>query len=300
MELLTTSSSLVDRLVRMDPARPRQDRAAIERAVGAYLKGLGPRRRRVVWVEDARSGFRHVAEQAHTGGLASAALIRLDYVWYLTRFLTLISVCGAFGAFAAFAPLGFVASWLSGDKTGMVVRGHVGSPTLMSVMIAAALVGTFYLALVSLLARNMRKRRAVAEPIKAALRLMQPHWDAATLAAVGHESDVFVVDFWHHVRNNVPFAAHEQASREVLGPSTRHITGSEGCPMTEAFEGGLFLYWVGPREVVCVPHPVLYIVDGQLHREDGPAMQWASGESYWFRQGNELGSPTSATNSASS
>jgi hypothetical protein len=270
---LTTSSSLVDRLARMDPARPRQDRAAIERAVGAYLKGLGPRRRRVVWVEDARSGFRYVAEQAHTGGLASAALTRLDYVWYLTRFLILIWACGSLGAFAASAPLGFFASWLSGDRTGMVVRGHVGSPTLVSVMMAAALMGTFYLALVSLFARNMRKRRAVAEPIEAALRLRQPHWDAATLAAVGNEPNVFVVDFWHHVRNNVPFAAHEQAFREVLGPSTRHIIGRQACPMTEAFERGLFLYWVGPREVVCVPQPVLHIVDGQLHREDGPAVR---------------------------
>jgi hypothetical protein len=117
---------------------------------------------------------------------------------------------------------------------------------------------------------------------------MQPYWDAATLAAAGNESDVFVLDFWRHIRSNVPFAAHEQAHREVLGPSARHIIGSQACPMTEAFEAGLFLYWVGLREVVCVPQPMLHIVDGQLHREDGPAMEWASGESYWFRQGHEF------------
>jgi hypothetical protein len=288
MKLLATSSSLVDRLKRMDPARPRQDRAAIERAIRAHLKGLGPRRRRVVWVEDARSGFRHVAEPAHTGVLSSAVLTRIDYVWYLIRFLVLIAVCGGLGSFAVSAPLGVLAAWLAGDRVGMVVRAHIGPPTLMSVMVAATLVGTFYLVLVLLFARNMRRRRAVAEPIEAALHLMQPYWDTATVAAAGQESDV---DFWHHVRNNVPFAAHEQAFGEVFGPSIRHITGSQACPMTEAFEAGLFLYWVGSREVVCVPQPVLHVVNGRLHREDGPAVVWASGEGHWFRHGDEIVPP---------
>lgn len=291
MKLRATRSSLVERLLRVDPARPRQDRAAIERAIGAHLKGLGPWRRRVVWVADARSGFRHVAGQAYTGGLASAVLTRIGYAWYLTRFLVSIAVFGGLGAFAVSAPLGFFASWLGGDKAGMVLRGHVGAPTLTSVMVAAALVGAFYTVLVLLLVRNMRRRRAVAEPIEAALRLMQPYWDAATLAAAGQESDVFVADFWHHVRNNVPFAVHEQALREVSWPSTRHITGSQACPMAEAFEAGLFLYWVGPREVVCVPRPVLHIVGGELHREDGPAVEWASGEGHWFRHGDEIVAP---------
>jgi hypothetical protein len=157
-------SSLVDRLARMDPARPRRDKAVIERAIGAHLRGLSPRRRRIVWVEDARSGLR---EQAHTGGLASAALTRIDYAWYLTRVLVLISVGGGLDAFAATAPLGLFASWLCGDKTGMVVRGHVGPPTPMSVVVATALVGTFYLVLALLFARNMRRRRAVVEPVEA-------------------------------------------------------------------------------------------------------------------------------------
>src|SRR5688572_1669336 len=163
MKLRATSSSLVERLLRVDPARPRQDRAAIERAIGAHLKGLGPWRRRVVWVEDARSGFRHVAGQAYTSGLASAVLTRIGYAWYLTRFLVSIAVFGGLGAFAVSAPLGFFASWIGGDKAGMVLRDHVGAPTLMSVTVAAALVGAFYTVLVLLLVRNMRRRRAVAE-----------------------------------------------------------------------------------------------------------------------------------------
>jgi hypothetical protein len=250
----------------MDAARPRHDRATIEKALRAYLKGVGPLPKRVVWVEDARSGFRHVADQAHSHRLPSGALISIIYVWYAARSLVLLSVCGGLGAVASSAPLGIFASWLGGDKTGLVLRGHFGPPTVLSVVAVTALVGTFYLALILLFARNMRRRDAIAQPIQAALRRMQPYWDTATLAAAGE--DVFVADFWHHVRNSVPFAAHAQAHQEVLGPSVRHITGSQACPMTEAFEAGLFLFWVRPHEVVCVPQPTLHVVDGQLHSDN--------------------------------
>jgi hypothetical protein len=37
----------------------------------------------------------------------------------------------------------------------------------MSVVVATALVGTFYLVLALLFARNMRRRRAVVEPVEA-------------------------------------------------------------------------------------------------------------------------------------
>jgi hypothetical protein len=53
-------------------------------------------------------------------------------------------------------------------------------------------------------------------------------------------------------------------------------------PMVDAMEAGLFFYWVAPREVICVPRPALHAVDGLLHREDAPAVEWASGEMYFF------------------
>ena len=56
-------------------------------------------------------------------------------------------------------------------------------------------------------------------------------------------------------------------------------------PMVDAMEAGLFLYWVAPREVICVPRPALHAVDGLLHRDDAPAIEWASGEMYFFCHG---------------
>ncbi|MGH6816540.1 MAG: hypothetical protein ACREC6_12635, partial [Hyphomicrobiaceae bacterium] len=47
-------------------------------------------------------------------------------------------------------------------------------------------------------------------------------------------------------------------------------------PMIDAFEAGLFLYWVTPKEIVCVPAPTLSLRDGRLHNDAGPAVQWRS------------------------
>jgi hypothetical protein len=240
------TQALIDRLARMDPARPRQDRAAIERGVTAHLWSLGLRRRRLVWVEDARSGFRYVAGQARTGGRGRAVLKLIDHASGWARLLLIAMGLGLL-AFAVSAPLGILGAWLAGDRVGMAMRGHLGPPTVMSVTAGVAVVCSFYSALVLLLARNMRRRHALAGAVEAALRLHEPAWDAATVAVAGDEAEIFVADFWRHVRNSVAFPAHMAALGEVYGPSIRHLTGSRAFPMTEAFEAGLFLYWVEPR-----------------------------------------------------
>lgn len=287
--------ALIDRLTHIDPSRPRHDEVVVEQAIRVHFRALGVRRRPIVWVKDVRSGLRYVAEQARTSGSGSVALNRIDRLRCLIKFLLLIPVCGTLGAFAAFMPLGFFVSWLLGDRTGMILRGQFGPPALGSAMIIGVLVSAFELALVWLLVRNVQSRRAVTRPIEAKLLPLQPSWDAATEVATGNDPNIFDFDFWRHIHNNVPFAAHDQALREVYGPSIRHFTGSQACPMAEAFEAGLFLYWVRPREVVCVPQPILHIVNGRLHRVDGAAVEWATGEDYWFRRGAHISPPDSTT-----
>src|SRR5262249_25330543 len=49
-------------------------------------------------------------------------------------------------------------------------------------------------------------------------------------------------------------------------------------PMVDAVEAGLFCYWVAPTEVVCVPRPAFYPVDGALH-----GVAWTTGETYNLR-----------------
>jgi hypothetical protein len=49
-------------------------------------------------------------------------------------------------------------------------------------------------------------------------------------------------------------------------------------PLVDAMAAGLFCYWVGPHEVVCVPRPAFYPVGGELH-----GVAWATGETYNLR-----------------
>jgi hypothetical protein len=58
--------------------------------------------------------------------------------------------------------------------------------------------------------------------------------------------------------------------------------------LLEMFAAGLFYYWIGPREVVCIPRPSLWLMEGALHRADGPAVEWRSGERYFFWHGTEV------------
>jgi hypothetical protein len=62
--------------------------------------------------------------------------------------------------------------------------------------------------------------------------------------------------------------------------------------LLELFAAGVLYYWIGPTEIGLVVRPSLWIVDGlaagQLHREDGPAVEWPTGERYYFWRGIEV------------
>ena len=59
-------------------------------------------------------------------------------------------------------------------------------------------------------------------------------------------------------------------------------------PMIDAFEAGLWLYWITPSEVICIEQPSLCIVGNRLHCENGPAVFWPNGESYYFWRGIQV------------
>ena len=61
-----------------------------------------------------------------------------------------------------------------------------------------------------------------------------------------------------------------------------------GAPLIEAFAAGLCFFSNGPNEVVCIPRPALWLSQGVLHRDDGPAVLWPSGEQYFFHLGQEV------------
>jgi hypothetical protein len=59
-------------------------------------------------------------------------------------------------------------------------------------------------------------------------------------------------------------------------------------PLIDAIAAGLFYYWIGVDEIVCVPRPALWFERDRLHRADGPAVSWSTGEAHYFWQGVEV------------
>jgi len=58
--------------------------------------------------------------------------------------------------------------------------------------------------------------------------------------------------------------------------------------LIEAFQAGLWCYWVCGEEIIVVPRPILRTRNGQLHCETGPAAAWPEGPGLWFLQGVEV------------
>lgn len=56
-------------------------------------------------------------------------------------------------------------------------------------------------------------------------------------------------------------------------------------PFVDAYEAGLAFFWILEDEIVAVPRPALRVERAHLHGADGPAIEWPSGERYWFWNG---------------
>ena len=58
--------------------------------------------------------------------------------------------------------------------------------------------------------------------------------------------------------------------------------------LVDAYQAGLWLYWIVGHAIVVVPRPTLHARDGQLHNETGPAVAWPEGGHRWFLEGVEV------------
>ena len=56
-------------------------------------------------------------------------------------------------------------------------------------------------------------------------------------------------------------------------------------PLLDAYEAGLWLYWVSTEEVLALPRPSLRLRDGVPHGDGVPAVEWESGERLHFLNG---------------
>lgn len=56
-------------------------------------------------------------------------------------------------------------------------------------------------------------------------------------------------------------------------------------PLLDAYEGGLWVYWVLEDRVLAVPRPAIRVERGRIHSDRGPAVEWPSGERWFFWRG---------------
>jgi hypothetical protein len=59
-------------------------------------------------------------------------------------------------------------------------------------------------------------------------------------------------------------------------------------PFVDAYEAGLWLFWIREDDVIAVPRPSMLVVDDRLHCESGPAVAWPNGKRYWFWRGVQV------------
>jgi hypothetical protein len=236
-QISTEAQALIDRLARVDPAKPRNDKTAIEKAVTAFLAALGVECPPLVWAEDARTGYRCVVEQA---GVKGARKPRWDTRWE--------------------------AAWFAArDAIGDDKRGAAWDAAYDA-----------------------------ADPIAEAAareKLWAAALDATRWAAWSSVPPSAMGAVWDHP--GTPWANARIGIAYLNGlavfdhPAIAKYAEIE-LAMLDAFEAGLFRYWITRSSVICVMQPTLSVVDDDLHRADGPAVWWPSGEQYFFWRGVEV------------
>lgn len=108
----------------------------------------------------------------------------------------------------------------------------------------------------------------------------------------GDPSDSNRAQVWDSSGNALLFAA--RAAAECLWAYEYHDTEErfrqyeigdfeeDWFPFVDAYEGGLWLFWLTDAEVIALPRPIVHLKGQQVHSVDGPAVHWPEGAEEYF------------------
>jgi hypothetical protein len=243
------TKNIIERVARSNFNAPPTDRRAVELAFQRHFQALGLAMRPIRWLEGA-SKFLVVSPEARRQDQRS------DFDWVVA-----VSAVGKTGRRASLAALRSaddyveqIVAWKDRQLAAQVAVWRLDAPERAAC--DAAWTGA---------------RRAIAAE--------------QTSANVGsHNMRPFV----HHAINGVAEAAAWVNTLPLVDNAEVQRLTRTWLPMVDAWEAGLLLYTVSSQEIICVPRPVLSIVDNRLHREGGCAVAWLDGERYWFWRGVEV------------
>jgi hypothetical protein len=272
--------ALIDRLHAVDIARPRQDSEAVENAFNRHLAALGLPARPIRGMPDASSAYQRMIDLADSASRLDATRAAREAArstWFKRELAARNAahglaldisrgVCTDDAYFEAQSAANGAAADASGDASE---RQNAARTACREV----ALEASWVLAL-------LRAKWTASETIweAAGSRTDDGIWSAAYHAAVDDLGALTPAVRACEERNALAAFAH---------PAQQQLVDI-WLPMLEAFEAGLLCYWVTPEEVVWVSRPSVSIVDGRLHREDSPAVEWVTGERYWFWRGTRV------------
>jgi hypothetical protein len=271
------TQALIDRLDTVAIAQPRVNAEAVENAFRCKLGTLGLPVRPIRHMSDATSGYRYMIAMADAISRPKATRAAEEAARSSRHRRTLAYKNAAHGLAL------YIAEEICSDAAlEEAVRSAYAAAREAADDRAEAL------KIARVAARNAVRERMPG------MFLLEAKWAArdAVWQAAGSLTEDDIWSAAYHIVTDDAGALTEaiSACEEVNGvaafdhPAQQRLV--DIClPMLEAFEAGLFFSWITANEVVWVSRPSMSIVDGHLHREDGPAVEWATGERYWFWRG---------------
>ena len=254
------AKAIAERLARLNLRVPRLDLITAERALRDHLGPLGYRHLPVCWVDSGTQAYRYVFQEANRGRdakfareyLQRAGVEDFPYQRPVKRFMRPVSRSGTYRALRAAA----LAAW---TRT----------------------VGAYDTSATSGSRFEREKARLTAD------------WRRGQIQLAAHAAAYCIVGF-------DGLAHPDQVVSQPLSKSLQGFCRSEFSerqfsklarvwePLVDAAEAGLFLFRVTPGMVYCTAQPTIFAESGYLHRANGAAIEYFSGERYWFWYGVEM------------
>jgi hypothetical protein len=267
---MASQLSLSVRLARVRLERPTLRRSEVEQALWQHLSAVGAETDDVTWVADLEEGFERVRyELSREHRVWSPSLS--PHTW------------GRFSLWTPDAEVSYPDRRLERREDPFVAP---------AVRVARASLGRRWRVYrTSRVYRRWRQSyREVPDPVSV-YRLALAAADEEAIVQAGRPSlDRFEKleagrDSWARVRAESRW---REATRTF---ESARFRGPVLEPLARAWIAGLYCFWVTEsprwrqRRCLLVPRPALHATSGRLHRGDGPAVEWASGLSYWFWEG---------------
>lgn len=298
--------AVVERLARLDLQKPRVDQVMVERALEKHLSALDLPDRPCRWMPDFGSTLQYVMEgfKNHSGGdVEWEAAFGNDMRTFPANADVLSKVRALNGACEAIVNVAINRAWDRAKRSARAAAQTAIRNGALHSEVDAALDAAWRRARLWGLGRTAWFESDVNEWNEA--------WDTAWSNARSGQSGW--ATFSEAVRNVLGITGAREAARRAayrIASKTPEMEDTRDkpvfvfnaaaqvnldqmsvsdvdilLPIVDALEAGLFLFWMLPDEVVCVPHPSISIVDQRVHRPDGPAVAWESGECHWFWRG---------------